>query len=280
MGYAGHELPADRCSTARQARGLSGVSRSFTGALKRLPDRQVAGLVALLELLTFGQALLLAVPGPRAGGQALERFVARWAERTNRLQHEDPLRLRQGLVQSMRLRLHGRRGGFPPPTHLDAFLQELCGAVGHLYGIPEHWPYPQRFQAVLCAAAHEASACATLQTCVQRLARRTAARAASTAGLFVGASALAYIGRHRMALTLTTLVYVLLSSLFGLTLTFEVYRWIALTVEALARPPALLTYLFAGGGLAYARHRRRFDLHMLAMVVASLYRGIPPSGPA
>lgn len=256
---------------------MSGVARSFVGALQRLPDRQVAELVALLELVTFPQALLLAAPGLRGGQRRLERFAARWADLTRQLQHEGPVRLRQRLVQSMRTRLHGKRNGSPPPARLDAFLEELCDALGRLYGIPPHWPYPERFQALLCAAAHEASACGTLQRCVQHLARRAATGAVSTAGALAGACALAYAARHRMALTLTTLVYVLLSSLLGLTLTFDVYRWMALTVEALALPPALLTFLVAGGGLAYARHRRRFDLHLLAMVQAGLYRGLPPS---
>lgn len=252
--------------------------RSFTGALRLSSDEQVACLVALLELATFRQAMLLAAPSPRARRRALERFEARLARRVRELQNEDPMVLRQRLVQAMRLRLNGRRAAAPAPPGLDALLVELCQALGQMYGIPERWPHLDRFQTVACAASHEVAGCPTLPACVQHLARRTAARVASAAGALAGACALAYAGRHRLALTLTTLAYVLFSSLFGLTLAFEVYRWMAVAIEALALPPALFTYVAAGSGLVYVRQRRRFDLQLLALVQASLYGGGPPPG--
>lgn len=272
--------PAETGRGGRSRRGQPGqsteVARSLIGALARMPDDELASLVALLETATAGRLIRYLAEGTRRPATAARRFQAEWRRQASALQTLRGVSLRVRYLHALQGRLNGRQGS----RGLEGLASELVETLGAVYGVPEALPMPQRFQSILCAAAHQALVCGSVESCVRRLARETLRGAAWESGLVAAASVAVGATRRRLALTLATLVYVMGSGLLGVTLAFDVYRWIALTIEALAHPAALAAYAAGGVSLVALRHRRRLDLHLAAWTLAALYRGLPSSGQA
>lgn len=275
LGGAQQEAGRHGYSPAKQAAPAAEVARSLTGALARMPDDDLAALVALLETATTGRLVRYLAEGTRRPEAAARRLEADWHRHASALETPHGVALRARYLQALRSRVNGRQA----VTGLEGLASELVETLGPAFGVPETLPIPQRFQSILCAAAHQALGNG-LEPSVRRLARETLRGAAWESGLVAAASVAVGLARRRLALTLATLVYVLGSGLLGITMAFDVYRWIALTIEALAHPGALAAYTAGGASLVALRHRRRLDLHLAAWTLAALYRGLPVSGRA
>lgn len=269
LSGAGRRRAPARRARSEQAEGAAEVARSLVGALARMPGDELAALVALLELVAPGR-LLLATAGAR-----LER---QWRRRVGQLRGLTPTCLQLRFLLALRARLEGRQAGSAPG--LEGLAAQLVEALGPVYRVPEALPLTQRFQSILCAASLEAWPCGSVAGCARRLARSSLARLAWQTGLVACASAALGATRRRVAVTLAAMMYVLGGGLLGVTLAFDVYRWIAVAVEALTHPAALAWGAAGGTGVLYARRRRSLDLRLAAWSLSALYCGLPPGSPA
>lgn len=263
---------------AGQARGPSELCRSFVGALACLPDARAAQLLSLLQVFTFPR-VLRAVAAPRYDPQRhLKALLGEWNAATSRCRAMDGLQLRRELLLELRRRLPGQGASPAPAPQLDTFLNELLRALAQEYVQVAGAAGPELLQNVLCAAAQEVGSGSPADR-MALLARRSLVAMASRGAGLAALCAVGHLGRRRIALTLTTLLYVLVTGLSGVTLAFDVYRWIALVVDLMAEPPALLTYLAAGGSAVFNRQKRKFDLRLAAAVLLALYLGMaaPPA---
>lgn len=289
-------LPRGGGSPGYLGGGVSEIARSFVGSLAALPTHRLAGVAAVLEVCTF-PALLRASLAPFAGA-GVRTLRREWEQAKARFARMSREELAWEIVRAMRRRLPapagrlrasgglpaapGRRGpasagalgasgGAGPLPHLEAFLATVLGSLAQEYGLAAR-PYgPELLQDTLVAAAREAERSYGPGR-VDPGDRRALGRLV-TAGVALGTlGTLGSLGRHRLSLTLATMLYVLTTSLFGVTLPFDAYRWLAIAVELLLQPPVVVASAVGAEGLLYSRCRSRFDLRVLGLALAAIYQ--------
>ena len=247
------------------------VVRSFVGALARLPDGRVRELLAFLEVFTFSRVLAsLLTPWPKRTCQ-LHRLVEEWKVRARQLTSEDSLELRAKLIWAMRQRLVAARAACVPPTDVESFLQALLCRLAAEHRIAAGGFDERLLHQVLLAAVRTVpgpAVTAGLGGMVGRFLVRVALQSAA-AGTLMG---LAYAGRQRITLTVTTLLYVLLTGLFGVQLPFGAYEWVARGLAVLLEPPVLAASSVALGTRTLTRYQRRFDVAVLEHTLCAIYQ--------
>ena len=247
--------------------------RSFVGALARLPDSRVRELVAFLEVFTFPRVLSsLLTPWPKAA-RRLQPLVDEWQARARQLASHDGLELRGKLVCAMRQRLVAAGACSAPPRDVEAFLRTLVGRLAAEHRIAANGFDERLLQQVLLAAAR-ALAGPESPSRLGAIAGRFLARLtlqSAAAGTVMG---LAYASRQRISLTVTTLLYVLLTGLFGVHLPFGAYEWVARGIAVLLEPPVLAASAVALGTRTLTRYQRQFDMAVLGHILCAIYQAV------
>lgn len=255
--------------------------RSFVGALTRLPDGRVGELVALLEGFTFPRVLTaLGAAWPKTGRQLPSRFgrhlpslFPEWEARSRPPIPQDGLQLRIRLVQAMRRRLVATGATPAAVSGLEALVHELLRRLAAEYRIPSDTLDERLLQQVLLAAGRSVPslpAPSGLSLVGARLLARLTVQSAAVGALM----GLAYAGRQRISLTVTTLLYVLMTGLFGVNLPFGAYEWMARAMAVLLEPPVLAASAVALGARTLARYQRRFDMAVLGHALWAIYQAV------
>lgn len=245
--------------------------RGFVGALARLPDGRVRELVAFLEVFTFSRVLTSLLTSRPKAARPLQPLVDEWQARARQLASQDGLELRAKLVCAMRRRLVAVGASSEPPADVESFLRALLRRLAEEYRIAAGRLDEGLLQQVLLAAARSVPGQelpSGLGGIVGRFLARLAAQSMA-AGTVMG---LAYAGRQRISLTVTTLLYVLLTGLFGVQLPFGAYEWVARGIALLLEPPVLAASCVALGARALNTYQRRFEAAVLAHTLCAIYQ--------
>ena len=247
--------------------------RGFVGALARLPDGRVRELVAFLEVFTFSRVLTsLLTSWPKTARQ-LQPLVDEWQACARHLASQDGVELRERLVCAMRRRLVAVSGSSVPPADVESFLRALLRRLAEEYRIAAGRFDEGLLQQVLLAAARSLPG-QELPSGLGRLVGRFLTRLTAqsmAAGTVMG---LAYAGRQRISLTVTTLLYVLLTGLFGIQLPFGAYEWVARGIALLLEPPVLAASSIALGARTLNAYQRRFEVAVLAYILCTIYQTV------
>lgn len=256
-----------------RAATVSACTRSFVGSLARLPEQRLAEVAAALEVFTFAALLGTWLRAPGGGTpQALRR---QWEQARDRYRRMGREQMACEAVLGMRRRLPVRAAGSPP--HLDAFLNALVAYLAAGYGLKSRTAGPELLQDTLVAAARDGVISA--DDLSAGWADRKGPMRWLAAGLALGAAGAAgCLGRHRLSLTVATILYVVTTTLFGITLPFDAYRWVAVAIELCLQPPAVAASVVGAESLLYARCRARFDGRLLAAVLVAIYQIAPVGG--
>ncbi len=257
----------------QRAAAVSACTRSFVGSLARLPEQRLAEVAAALEVFTFAALLGAWLRAPGGGTpQALRR---QWEQARDRYRRMGREQMACEAVLGMRRRLPVRTAGSPP--QLEAFLNALVAHLAAGYGLKSRTAGPELLQDTLVAAARDGMAVA--RGLSAGWVERQGPMRWLAAGLALGAlGAAGCLGRHRLSLTVATILYVVTTTLFGITLPFDAYRWVAVAIELCLQPPAVAASLVGAESLLYARCRARFDGRLLAAILVAIYQIAPAGG--
>lgn len=258
-----------RLRPGRPAQVSPALVESFVGALARLPQAEAAHLVALLEVCSFARVSLHLLAGWPGVPPSLPTLRLAHQARVQELVASKPVLLRVRLAALLRQRLP--MSSCPPRGDgCEALVRGLLAWLARAHRIPARTYDEQLLQQVLqaCCRSLPPVPDQALGTVTSRL-----LGAAALHSLLAGAGmALAYAHRERLSLTATTLLYVLLSGLFGVNLPFGTYEWVARGLGALLELPVLATSAVALTGRALSRQRQRFDQTVVGLVLCRLYQ--------
>lgn len=274
------------------------LARSFVGALRRLPNEDVAALISILRTYRLRHTVLRrGFPGRRSRHAVSER-PSRLLEHYRR---QPPLALRQELLCLLDQRWGGDLPEAGDGRRVETLVEHLMLLAAREWGIRATKATPGLLKQLLTVIAQDTLERRSRLLRAARgrrrgtLWRRAEKRAGHPAEMLadwlgiedslarslwsLGLTGLAFGGGYllalrlgpRLSLTVTTLLYVIMTNLLEVNLPFHVYERLARLTLLLLEPPVALAALVALEALLFDRYQRRLERRLLGFVLLAIY---------